>query len=164
MNRLFILTFLIALGLTNSADATWPGKGELVGTVTASRMTGFEAETVFFELKLESQKMEDGPEFLLGHDITSFYSGDDMEAISAGDRLRIKVNSGNNYGIRVESVEFIEDQPGSPDRSKAIEWLATVIVCGLAAFVYVVTRIRVTCVRKVSVTRSVSEGDVVVHL
>ena len=140
------LVVLLLTALAKPATATWRGKGEIVGKVTSSKVVGMTGGQVFFNLFIESQEMEDGAGLGQADDdgVTFFYSGPEMEAISAGDRLRLRVNSGNNYGIRAESVEFIDDQPGGPMRSEAVEWAATALVCGLAAFIYVVTRARVS--------------------
>ncbi len=135
-----ILLFLTVIGVTNPAYAIWIGKGEVVGQVKSSR---FFYDGVQFDLAIESQ-IVDGPS--LGTPCAFVYYGPRHEAVSAGDRLHLHVNSSNNAGIVVESIEFIADQPGSPlpvpPTTPSLTGLLVVsgLVCGFAVIVYLAVR------------------------
>ena len=141
MKRPFlILLFLTVIGETDPGYAVWIGKGEVVGQVKSSRLF---FDGVQFILAIESQTTE-GPS--LGDPCTFVYFGSGNEAVSAGDRLHLQVNSSNNAGIVVESIEFIADQPGSPlGVPPTIQTLISLSVvlglaCGLAVIIYVAVR------------------------
>ncbi len=138
---LLILLFLTVIGVTNPAYAVWIGKGEVVGQVKSSRFFG---GGVQFVLAIESQKIVDA--LSIGNPNTFVYYGPRHEAVSAGDRLHLHVNSSNNAGIVVESIEFIADQPGSPlgapPPTLSLTGLLVVsgLVCGFAVIVFVAVR------------------------
>ncbi len=143
---LSILLFLTVIGVTNPAYAVWIGKGDLVGQVTSSRFLGPSGDSVQFDFVIESQTIVDGPR--LRADGNWFvYRGSRKEAVSVGDRLRLRVNSSYyNVGIIVESIEFIADQPGSPlgapPTTPSHTGLLVVLglMCGFAMIVYVAVR------------------------
>ncbi len=141
---LLILLFLTVIGVTNPAYAVWIGKGEVVGQVKSSRFFG---GGVQFVLAIESQKIVDA--LSIADQNTFVYYGPRKEAVSAGDRLHLRVNKGGApRGIRVESIEFIADQPGSPlGVPPTIQTLISLSVvlglaCGLAVIIYVAVRSR----------------------
>jgi len=139
---LLILLFLTVIGVTNPAYAVWIGKGEVVGQVESSK---FFYTGVLFVLAIESQTTERST---LGSPCPFVYFGSGNEAVSAGDRLRLQVNSSSKSGITVESIEFIVDQPGSPlGVPPTIQTLISLSVvlglaCGLAVIIYVAVRSR----------------------
>ena len=139
--RIVLLLFSIAAGATSPAYAVWIGRGEVVGQVESSKFVGLSGDRVQFVLTIESQTNELGPP--LGDGNTFVYSGAGMESISAGDGLCLRVNSSNNDGIVVESIEFITDQPGSPlraTRSYTVSWVVLGLAGGLALIVYLAVR------------------------
>jgi hypothetical protein len=139
--RILLLLFWIVAGATSPAYAVWIGKGEVVGQVESSKFFG---DGVQFVLAIESQKT-DGP--ILADLNTFVYYGRRHEAVSAGDRLHLRVNKGGvPRGIHVESIEFIADQPGSPlgvmpTAPSQTELLVVLgLVGGLALIVYLAVR------------------------
>ncbi len=52
---------------------------------------------------------------------------DKME-VTKGDVIRLRYNSDDSYGIRVESVEFIENKPGTVTRGDSTLWVLLPIV------------------------------------
>ena len=139
---LLILLFLTVIGVTNPTFAMWIGKGEVVGQVKSSRFFG---GGVQFVIAIESQTIVDA--LPLAKLNTFVYDGPRHEAVSAGDRLRLRVNKGGApRGIHVESIEFIADQPGSPlgvpPTTLSLTGLLVVsgFVCGFAVIVFLVAR------------------------
>ena len=139
---IMILLFLTVIGVTDPAYAMWIGKGEVVGQVKSSRFFGGGVQFVF---AIESQIIVDA--LSLEDRNTFVYYGPRKEAVSAGDRLRLRVYQGGApRGIFVESIEFIADQPGSPlpvtPTTPSHTGLLVVLglVCGSAMIVYVAVR------------------------
>lgn len=139
---IMILLFLTVIGVTDPAYAMWIGKGEVVGQVKSSRFFGGGVQFVF---AIESQIIVDA---LPIADLNTFvYYGPRKEAVSAGDRLHLRVNKGGvPRGIYVESIEFIADQPGRPlgvpPTTLSLTGLLVVLglVCSFAMIVYVAAR------------------------
>ncbi len=106
-----IIAFAVLLAATQPSFAKWIGKGEVTGEVIRSRSVD---NNVVFDLTISSQRIEQGPK--LGNPNTFGFDGSDRMEITPGDIVKLRVNSSDDYGIRVEQFEFVENKPGTPER------------------------------------------------
>ena len=123
--KLFLVVALFAwTGIFSSAKRM--GTGEVVGQVTDSWVS---SDRVLFTLNIISQKNETGPE--LGPN-TFAYEGQQKLEITKGDVIKLRYNSDDSFGIRVETVEFIDNTPGAV-RQTHMGWVITLVAAIAAA-------------------------------
>lgn len=105
-------TLILALVplFVSAARAEWAGHGEVTGEVTVAN--ALPDGSVLVQVNLHNQVIQAGP--ALGPGNLFHYAGPGRERLSPGDVVRMKVNRGGNPGIRVESVDFLNDFPGAP--------------------------------------------------
>lgn len=113
--RGIIIPVVLVFAAAQPAFAVWIGKGEVIGEVIQSRSGNDKA---VFRLTISSQRIEDGPE--LGSPNTFSFDGLGCNELTKGDVVKLRVNSSDDYGIRVEQVEFIENKPGAIEESYGI--------------------------------------------
>jgi hypothetical protein len=134
--RIFI-TFVLLIGIIQPLFAVWVGKGEIEGEVKDSWIDN---NRVIFRLTITNQKLEQGPR-LGGPDNWFSFNGQDRLEITKGDIVKLKVNSSDEYGIKVEQVVFIVNNSGSPEQSFNNWWLALPLVLITAVVVFFLFRV-----------------------
>ena len=127
-----IFSIVLITVAVQSLLAVWVGKGEISGQVTRSKNI---SDRTVFELTISSQKI-DGQN--LGSPNTFSYSGAGRMDITPGDTVKLVVNSSDNYGIRVNKLEFIENKSGTIKESVDIRQTTPVLVPGQNGFMLTV--------------------------
>jgi hypothetical protein len=112
-----ILT-LAPLLVSAPARAEWAGHGEVTGEVIGANL--LPDGSVLFQVNIHNQVINAGPALGAGNSFR--YAGPGRERLSLGDHVRMKVNRGGNPGIRVDSVDFLNDVPGGPVPVGAMPW------------------------------------------
>jgi hypothetical protein len=109
------------------AHARWAGVGEVVGEVLSARSIGIRG--VVFRVAITHQTIERGPQ--LGSPCPFLYKGPGQMEVSRGDRVKLRVRGGGDPGIGVEKLEFIVNEPGTPDEATKPESSAAAGAAGL---------------------------------
>lgn len=126
-----IISVVVVLVAAQPAFAKWIGRGEVTGEVIESRSANSGA---IFRLTISSQKIEQGPE--LGSPNTFSFDGPVWMEVTTGDIIKLRVNSSDNYGIRVEQLEFVENKPGTIEQVYSAWWIV-LLFAAVAAIVVV---------------------------
>lgn len=153
MRRMFGL--IVTLAAISLALIAPPAGAAMIGevlvegrVVSATDLPG--RDTVRFELAADSATVISGP-VGTGPVWGLLYGGADRLSISAGDRVLVSINGGNDIGEGpngwfAQTVTFIEDRPGAPEVGQPQEYPATFPKAGwkfwgthLAALLVIVT-------------------------
>jgi len=130
-----IISVALMLVAAQPAFAKWIGRGEVTGEVIQSRSANNGA---IFRLIISSQKIEQGPE--LGSPNTFSFDGPVWMEITTGDIVKLRVNSSDYYGIRVEQIEFIENKPGTIKQTYSTWWIVILFAAVAATVVFLLRR------------------------
>ena len=139
MTKIKVILFIILLfGVSSSLFAILMGKGEVTGQVLESWLSD---DRVIFRLNISEQKNEEGPGIGDGNNFA--FAGPSKMEITEGDVIRLLYNSSDNYGIRVEQVEFIMDKPGTVQQTRSFWWvLLPLIIVAAVAIILLIRRMR----------------------
>ena len=136
-----ILSAIIVFFAYSFSFAKLMGEGEVMGQVAESWLSD---DRVIFRLNISGQRNEKGPK--LGDGDNFAYTGTEKMEITQADVIKLRYNSDDSYGIRVERIEFIENKPGTVQRTNnafgLIPLLAVVLVA-LVAVILLVKRRRI---------------------
>lgn len=111
--------------------AKWMGKGEVTGEVIESRSNNNGA---VFRLTISNQKIEPGGSEL-GSPNTFSFDGPGWMEVTTGDIVKLRVNSSDSYGIRVERTEFVKNKPGAVEQSYGAWWIFLLLAAAIAAVI-----------------------------
>jgi hypothetical protein len=140
MTKIKVILFIILLfGVSSSLFAILMGKGEVTGQVLESWLSD---DRVIFRLNISEQKNEEGPR--LGDGNNFAFAGSSKIEITEGDVIRLRYNSSDDHGIRVEQVEFIENKPGTVQQTRNFWWVLLPLVIVAAATTFLLIKRRRT--------------------
>ena len=124
-----IISVVVLLSAAQPSFAKWMGKGEVIGEVIESRSNN---NGVVFRLTISSQKIE-GPE--LGSPNTFSFDGPSWTEVTTGDIVKLRVNSSDSYGIRVEQVDFVENKLGTVEQTYSTWWIFLLLAAIFATMI-----------------------------
>jgi hypothetical protein len=136
ISRRICIASVLLIGIIQTIFAVWVGKGEIEGEIKDSWIDN---NRVVFRLTITAQKLERGPQ--LGANNSFSFDGQDRLEITKGDIVKLKVNSSDEYGIKVEQVVFVVNHPGTAERSINYWWFALPLVLITAIAVFFLLRI-----------------------
>jgi hypothetical protein len=132
-----MLSMIVVFMACISSFAKFMGQGDATGEVVESWLAN---GRVIFRLNISSQKNEQGP--VLASPNKFAYAGPDKMEVTKGDVIRLRYNSDDSYGIRVETLEFIENKPGTVARGDYTLWVLLPIVALAAGGILILMRKR----------------------
>jgi hypothetical protein len=112
----------------NLSFAKLMGEGEVTGQVVKSWLSD---DRVIFRLSISGQRNEMGPKLGEGNDFA--YTGPEKMEITPTDVIKLRYNSDDSYGIRVEKIEFIENKPGTVQPTNNALWMILPLAAALVA-------------------------------
>lgn len=130
-----LICFVVLLLAAQAVFAVWMGRGEVTGEVIESQSNG---NRTVFRLTVSRQKIEQGAE--LGSPNKFGFAGADRAQITAGDIVKLRVNSSDGDIIRVEQLEFTENKPGAVEEKTNYVWRIVPLIAVAAVVIFLLMR------------------------